>query len=303
MERRYALLKVFTNEPQGGNPLAIITDTEGLDDADMHAIARKLNLSETVFVMPAQNRAHTAAIRIFTPAAEVPFAGHPTVGTAIFLAQQRVWSKTGEECDALVVLEVKAGTLRVAVRPGAGAPYAEFDAPLLPQEAGEAAPTDRLAAALGLAPTEIGFENFKPCRYTAGIPFTFVPVKGLEAIGRAHIVEQYWTETFGGDAASVAYLYCRDRVRHKAAFHARCFAPVFGVPEDPATGSAVAAFAAVINRFDSPPEGSYDGIIEQGIEMGAPSEIFLEFEVLGRQLRVVRIGGHAVFIREDTVEI
>lgn len=303
MERRYALLNVFSNVPQGGNPLAVITDTDGLDDATMQAIAKKLGLSETVFVLPAQNPAHTASIRIFTPATEVPFAGHPSVGTAVYLAQDRVWRKTGEECDALVVLEAKAGIMRIAVKPGANAPFAEFDAPVLPKEAGETPPTDRLAAALGLAPTEIGFENFKPCRYSAGNLFTFVPIKGLDAIRRARVVEQYWKEAFGGETPSLAYLYCRDTMRHKSSFHARCFAPDYGVPEDPATGSAATAFSAVINRFDGPPEGTYNGVIEQGFEIDCPSEIHLEFEVLNRQIRVVRIGGHAVFIREDTVAI
>ena len=303
MERRYALLNVFTTRPEGGNPLAVLTDTEGLGDEAMRAIAAKLNLSETVFVFPPQNRAHTASFRIFTPGAELPFAGHPTVGTAIYLAQERVWRKAGGECDALVVLEAKGGILRVAVRPDGPAPFAEFDAPQMPQDAGPAAPNDRLAAALGLAPTEIGFENFKPCRLSAGMAFTFVPVKDLNAIGRARIVEQYWAEAFGADAHAAAYLYCRETVQHKAAFRARCFAPGMGIEEDPATGAAAAAFAEVINLFDAPPEGTYNGMIEQGVEMGQPCEVFIEFEVKNRQVRVVRIGGHAVFIREDTVTV
>ncbi len=301
MERRYALLNVFTAGPRGGNPLAVVTDTEGLTGEAMQAVAAKLGLSETVFLFPPQNRAHNAAFRIFTPSAELPFAGHPTVGTAIYVVQERVWRQAGGTYDALVVLEAKGGILRVAVRPGDLAPFAEFDAPQLPQDAGLAAPGDRLAAALGLAPTEIGFENFKPCCLSTGVPFTFVPVKDLAAIGRARVVEQYWAQAFGEGTAAAAYLYCRETVQHKAAFHARCFAPGMGIPEDPATGSAAAAFAGVINRFDGPPEGTYNGMIEQGVEMDQPSEVYIEFEVRNRQVRVVRIGGHAVFIREDTV--
>lgn len=302
MERRYTLLNVFASEPNSGNPLAVVTDSTGLDATAMQAIARKLNLSETVFVFPAQNPAHTASIRIFTPAAELPFAGHPTVGTAVFLAQERVWSKAGAEFDALVVLEAKAGTLRIAVKPGA-TPFAEFDVLQLPRDVGEAAPVDRLAAALGLAPGEVGFENFKPSRFSAGVAFTFVPVKDLEAIGRARIVEQYWADAFGADGHGAAYLYCRETVRHKAAFHARAFAPLLGVPEDPATGSAAAAFAGVINLFDAPPEGTYNAMIEQGFEMGRPCEIFLEMEIKNRQCRAVRIGGHAAMVSEGTVAI
>lgn len=304
MERRYTILNVFTQSAQGGNPLAVFPDGEGLDDETMQRIARELGLSETVFVLPPQHKTHTAAIRIFTPAAELPFAGHPVVGTAVFLAQERVWQNSGNDCDALVVLEAKGGILRVGVKPDPhSVPFAEFDTPSLPQDAGDAAPSDRLAAALGLAPTEIGFENFKPCRFKIGPAFTFVPVSGLEAIGRAHIVEQYWTEAFGAGPHAAAYLYCRDTVRHKAAFHARCFAPGMGVAEDPATGSAVAAFAGVINRFDEPPQGVHNEMIEQGIEMGRPCEIFLEFEVVGRQLRNVRIGGCAMRVEDKTFRL
>ncbi len=303
MERRYALLNVFTAGPQGGNPLAVVTDTDGLDGNAMQAIAAKLDLSETVFVFPPQNRAHNAAFRIFTPGTELPFAGHPTVGAAIYIAQERVWRQAGGTYDALVVLEAKGGILRVAVRPGDPAPFAEFDAPQLPQDVGPAAPVDRLAAALGLAPTEIGFENFKPCRFSAGVPFTFVPVKDLTTIGRARVVGQYWAQAFGEGAAAAAYLYCRETVQRKAAFHARCFAPGMGIAEDPATGSAAAAFAGVVNLFDAPPEGAYNGMIEQGVEMGQPSEVYIEFEVRGRRVCVVRIGGHAVFVREDTVTL
>ncbi len=304
MERRYTLLNVFTKRQDGGNPLAVMTETDGLDDDTMQALAHKIGLSETVFVFPPKNVAHMAAIRIFTPAMELPFAGHPTVGTAICLTQDRIWTPRGAEFDTLCVLEAKGGILRVGVKPDpSGAPFAEFDAPNLPKEMGEAAPVDRIAAALSLSPTEIGFENFKPRRFSAGVPFTFVPVAGLDAIGRAQVVEEHWQEAFGADEHAAAYVYCRDTVQHKAAFHARSFVPSMGMFEDPATGSAAAAFAAIVNLFDGPPEGLYNGMIEQGVEMGQQSEIFLEFEVENRMIRAVRIGGHALRIDDQTVTL
>lgn len=306
MQLRYSLLSVFTKQADSGNPLAVVTDTEGLDTEAMQAIARKLGLSETVFVFPPEYQAHTAAMRIFTPMSELPFAGHPTIGTAICLAYQRIWPKMDEECDALAVLEAKGGILRVAIKPaGDDVAFAAFDVPSLPQETIETPPVDRLAAALGLAPTEIGFENFRPRKFKGGSPFTFVPVAGLDAIRRARVVEKFWAEAFGSGDNSDAYLYCRETVQHKAAFHARAFVPAIGVAgdEDAATGSAAAAFAAIINDFDGPPEGAYNAMIEQGMEMGRPSEIFVEFEVRGRNLRVVRIGGHAVMLGERTAEI
>lgn len=303
MDRGYSILNVFTDEQDGGNPLAVVTEAAGLSAQDMQAIAKRFDLSETVFVFPAERPAHTASIRIFTPEVELPFAGHPTLGAAVLLAHERIWRDMGSQFDALVVLEAPAGILRVGLKPGVtGAPFGQFDAPFLPAEAGEAAPEDRLAAALGLSPNEIGFENHKPSRYAAGFPLTFVPVNGLEAMAQARIVDHHWESAFGGEIQTPAYLYCRETIRHKAAFHARCFAPSLGMPEDPATGSAAAAFAGVIRHFDQTPEGTYEGMIEQGIEMGQPSEIFLEFEVENRNIRVVRIGGHAVLVRSGVLD-
>ncbi|MBT3070956.1 PhzF family phenazine biosynthesis protein [Rhodomicrobium sp. Az07] len=292
MERRYAVWDVFTSSALSGNPLAIVLDAGELSSEQMQAIAREFNLSETVFVLPPRLPAHTAHVRIFTPAAELPFAGHPTVGVAIQLADDRI-SGAAADCDALIVLEEEIGSIRVGVVGRRGrAPYAEFDVPRLPELSGAPAHDDRIAASLGLAPGEIGFANHKPSQYDAGIPFTFVPVRDLSAMSRAHIVAHHWEEAFHGSGGKV-YLYCRETFQHNAAFHARMFAPSLGVSEDPATGSAAAAFSAVIHRFDILPEGTSEFAIEQGIEMGRPSEIKLEIEVASRKLKRVRIGGFA----------
>lgn len=301
MERLYHHLNVFTDRADGGNPLAVITDTDGLDGEAMQAIAARIGMSETVFVFEPKNPAHLASIRIFTPAAELPFAGHPTIGTAILLTRERLWRPREAEFEALAVLEARGGILRVGVMPaGENLAFAEFDTPKTPQETVEAAPVDRIAAALGLAPSDIGFENFRPRCFSAGVPYTYVPIHGLDAIARAQIVEEYWDEAFN-DAQGEPYLYCRETVMHRASFHARLFAPRFGIDEDPATGSAAAGFAGVIQLFDNPPEGLYKGVVEQGVEMGMASEIHLEAEISGRSIRVVRIGGHAVYKGSKTV--
>lgn len=303
MNRRYYHMNVFTDRADGGNPLAVMTETDGLDSETMQALANKIGMSETVFVFEPNTPAHLASIRIFTPRAELPFAGHPTIGTAILLTRQRLWQPRESEFEALAVLEAKGGILRVGVMPaGEGAAFAEFDAPSVPQETVPPAPTDRIAAALGLAPSDIGFENFKPRCFSAGVPFTYVPIHGLEAISRAQIVEDYWNEAFG-DERGEPYLYCRETVTSRASFHARLFAPSHGIAEDPATGSAAVGFAGVVQLFDNPPEGLYKGVIEQGLEMGMPSQIFLEAEIAQRAIRAVRIGGHAVYIGEKTVAI
>lgn len=295
-------LDVFTTEAYCGNPLAVVLDAEGLDGDAMQAIAREFNLSETVFVLPADNPAHTAKVRIFTPSVEMPFAGHPTVGTAALLAINKYGTVEREE-DAIIVLEEGIGPVRVGVRlrPDEAA-FAEFDSARLPEQAGEPAPTDRIAAALGLAPNEIGFENHRPVCLSAGIPFTFVPVRNLEAIARVRIVSEHWRAGFDHAGNSAAYIYCRETEHRSSAFHARAFAPDLIVGEDPATGSAAAAFAGVVRRFDTPPDGTHMRIIEQGYEMNRPSEIALELEMDAGQLHSVRIGGHAVPVMQGVLE-
>ena len=251
--------------------------------------------------MASAKPAHTARVRIFTPAGEVPFAGHPTVGTAALLAELRSPETNGER-DALIVLEQNIGTVRVGVRqkPGAAA-HAEFDAPKLPEPTAGVPPVDLLAAALGLIPSEIGLENHRPSAYSAGLPFVFVPVQTLDAIAKARIQMSHWGAAFGSTHAP--YLYCRETVHATSNFHARMFAPNLGVSEDPATGSAAAAFAAVTARFDTPRDGLHKKIIEQGFEMGRPS--FIEMSMLIKQgkLETVRIAGHAVRVSEGSITI
>ncbi len=301
MRLKFHTLDVFTNERFSGNPLAVVLDADALDMPAMLKIAREFNLSETVFVMASAKPAHTARVRIFTPGGEVPFAGHPTVGVAALLAELRSPETNGER-DALIVLEENIGTVRVGVRqrPG-GAAHAEFDAPKLPEPSAGVPPVDLLAAALGLIPSEIGLENHRPSAYTAGLPFVFVPVQTLDAIARASVHMAHWGSAFG--ASHAAYLYCRETVHATSNFHARMFAPNLGVNEDPATGSAAAAFAAVTQRFDSPRDGTHKKIIEQGFEMGRPSFIELSMVVKQGKLETVRIGGNAIRLMDGELEI
>lgn len=302
MRLDYYILDVFTEKRFGGNPLAVVLDADALDAARMQTIAREFNLSETVFVLKPHNRAHTARVRIFTPKSELPFAGHPTVGAAALLGELRTpaANDNGGPGDALVVLEETIGIVRVGVRMRNGAAtYAEFDAPKLPEESGSVPSTELLAAALGLIPAEIGFENHRPTRYSAGNPFAFVPVASLEAIEKARVSSSHWEAVQG----TGAFLYCRQTVHTTSAFHARMFAPHNGIPEDPATGSAAAAFAGVIQRFDALPDGMHKRIVEQGFEMGRPSLISLSLEIAAGKLGAVRVGGHAVRVAEGKIEV
>jgi trans-2,3-dihydro-3-hydroxyanthranilate isomerase len=291
-------LDVFTDRALAGNPLAVVHGADPLDGAAMQAIAREFNLSETVFVMKPSNPAHNARIRIFTPTREMPFAGHPTVGTAVLLAQL----KHGDgEHDALVVLEEEIGQVRcgVQIRPGA-ATYAEFDVPRLAQEVGKAAARERLAVALGLMPTDIGFDHHKPTVFSAGVEFTFVPVRDRDALHRARAVPATWRDTFGTHGA---YIYTRLPQDTGRAFRARMFDPGAGIAEDPATGSAAAALAGVVARFEGLADGRHVLPIEQGVEMGRPSLVTLELEIAAGRLDGTRIGGEAVVVSEGTLTV
>jgi len=303
MQLTFHTLDVFTDKRFGGNPLAVVLGADALDAASMHAIAREFNLSETVFMLKADNPAHSARMRIFTPTAELPFAGHPTVGAAILLAELRVGDFKGEQ-DAIVVLEQPIGTVRVGVRLRRGqAGFAEFDAPRKPQDDGGLPSAERLGAALGLIPSEIGFENHKPARFAAGNRFAYVPVATLEAMANARVNAAHWAAVFGGQGLVGTFLYSRQCLHTTSSFHARMFAPDSGIAEDPATGSAAAAFAGVVHRFDDLPDGSHRRVIEQGFEMNRPSLINLTLEVQRGVLNAVRIGGQAVRVTEGTLHV
>lgn len=294
-------LDVFTDRRFSGNPLAVVTDADGLSDEQMQAIARELNLSETMFILKPQNVAHSARVRIFTPGRELPFAGHPTIGAAILLAQQRTSLLNGES-DAIIVLEQAIGTVRIGVRLRADQPpFAEFDAPKLPEKAANPPSRDLIAEALGLLPREVGFENHTPQCLSAGNTFAFVPVASLEVIARARIEQAHWATVFPASTFGGVYLYTRECVHNGSAFHARMFAPQLGVPEDPATGSAAVCFAGVVHDFDGLPDGAHRRVIEQGHEMGRPSSIVLTLSVANGRLDAVRIGGSAVRVIDGTI--
>ena len=296
---QFHTLDVFTADRFAGNQLAVVMDAGALTSVQMQSIAREFAISETVFVLPPSNPAHSAKIRIFTPGLELPFAGHPTIGTAVLLASLKASGAPGMD-EALIVLEESIGIVRVGVRHKAGeAAFAEFDTPRLPEPQSAPISIDRMADALSMSPAEIGFENHRPTRYSAGVPYSFVPVRDLASIARAKMILPYWESAFG---AYGAYVYCRETAHTTSHFHARMFAPDL-IGEDPATGSAAAAFAAVLLRFDDIKDGSRRMVIEQGYEMGRPSSIELEITVTGGQLRLVRIGGRAVRVSSGTLEL
>nr|WP_181702635.1 PhzF family phenazine biosynthesis protein [Chthonobacter albigriseus] len=302
MARRYVILDVFTERALAGNPLAVVLESDGLDAAAMQKIAAEFNLSETVFVSPPPRPGLTAAVRIFTPARELPFAGHPTVGTAVLLAAERL-DGIARETDAVVVLQEEIGIVRCGVvlapnRPG----RAVFDIPKLPEELPFHGDVGLAASALGIDRQDIGFENHVPTVYSAGAPFVFVPVRDRSAIAAIELQTSNWEAGFGSKKMNV-FVYTRDCANADGDFHARMFAPELGIAEDPATGSAAAAFAGAVMRFDGSSDGERRLIIEQGYEMGRPSRIELELVVEKGRLHGARIGGHAVVVARGELMI
>jgi trans-2,3-dihydro-3-hydroxyanthranilate isomerase len=303
----YAIYDVFTGTALAGNPLAVVFDADHLSDGQMQAIAREFNLSETVFVLKPENQVHTARLRIFTSQRELPFAGHPTVGAAVALADRRLGGRLpANGIDLVKMLEEKIGQVRCAVRLQPGkAGFAEFDLPKLSRQLdAEIEPAD-IGAALGLDPHEIGFENHRISLWSAGVPFVMVPVHDLAAAAKAECNAYQWERfaPMGDGQLAFAYVYCRGGVNHAASFHARMFAPGDGMPEDPATGSAAAALSGAIHHFDGLPEGKHALVIEQGVEMGRPSLIHLHIDCAGTEVSHVRIGGEAVRIAEGKLMI
>ncbi len=299
MSRRFYCLDVFTNVALAGNPLAVVLEADGLDTAAMQAIAREFNLSETVFVFEPRNPINTAAVRIFTPGRELPFAGHPTVGTAVLLAHVRARDLLSGQ-DLRVVLEEPIGEVVCVARHRRGeAMAAYFTLPRLPAPAGEAPPAAEIAEGLGLQAADVGFGAHRPTIYGVGAPHLFVPVATLDAMARARPDKTAW----GADGGPSAFLYCPEVARQGSHYHARMFAGGWGIAEDPATGSAAAAFAAVVMAFDAPGDGEHMLVIEQGFEMGRPSLISLGLEVEDGALRAATIGGSAVIVSEGSLRL
>jgi len=295
--RDYAIYDVFTDERYAGNPLAVVFDADGLDDRAMQAIAGEFNLSETIFLFKPSFPAQSAGARIFTPTGELPFAGHPTVGGAVALAERQ----QGEEAaiDMVSVLAEKIGVVRCAVRlkPGS-AGFAEFDLPQLSSSRSVTLEQQKLADALGIDLHELGFENHVPTLWSAGVPFSMIPVRDLGVMERIDFDPRIW-QSFApmvDGLAVFAYVYTRGGVRHDANFHARMFTADIGMPEDTATGSAAAAFSGVVNHFDAPGDGHHAFLIEQGVEMGRPSYIRLNIDIENRDIASARIGGQAVCV-------
>jgi trans-2,3-dihydro-3-hydroxyanthranilate isomerase len=295
MTRRFYTLDVFAGQALAGNPLAVVLDAQDLDGRRMQAIAREFNLSETVFVAAPVDPGHRASVRIFTPGGELPFAGHPTVGTAVLLGL--LDPDGGRE----FTLEEKIGLVPCVVEArGPERGHATFTLPRLPERIGPLPDNATLALGLGLEEADIGFGGHQAAIYSAGVPFCCVPLRSRDAVTMARPQGEAFARAFGvpADGFTNAFVYCAEPIDPAHGFHARMFAPGMGIPEDPATGAAAAAFAGMFMDAETPADGRHTFVIEQGDAMGRPSRITVSLDVDGGRLLQVRIGGEAVIVSE-----
>ena len=284
--RYFETFDVFTETVFAGNPLAVVFDGQDLTPDQMQTITREFNLSETTFILPPENPEHTARVRIFTLGYEMPFAGHPTVGTAIAIAKQR--GLTGS-----LTLELNAGLFVVDVDASGSAMFARFSSPNMPGEIGPAPSSDALARALGLSVDDISDGAHRPrlCG-SGGVNYVYVH-SSLERVSAAQLNHGAFVDLDLDNTVGV-YLYAHGGVHDSTHWHARMFAPTAGIPEDPATGSAAAGFPAQLLLAGEVHSPSHQWRVEQGYEMGRPSEIDLRIAQKEGVITSVEIGGFAV---------
>jgi trans-2,3-dihydro-3-hydroxyanthranilate isomerase len=300
MQRRYITVDVFTDRAFGGNPLAVVLDAEGLSTAQMQAIASEFNYSETTFVLPPRDAGHDAQVRIFTPTTEMPFAGHPNVGTAFVLATQAA------QAPVRLKFEEGAGLVLVEILQAAGKVIgAELTAPqplkkLSQLSAGQAAACGSLAA------TDIRIERHPPLIVSVGMPFLVAEVSSRDALHRARPDAAAFARTFPCDGAFAAYFYTRDvpPAEKPCDLQARMFFPgSSGLTEDPATGSATVAAAALLADLASERDGELKLRIGQGVDMGRPSLLLTRVRKQNGAVVSAHIGGACVQMMEGTFRL
>ena len=298
----YYTTDVFTSRRFGGNQLAVLPNADGLTTEQMQAITREFNYSESTFVLPAADPRHTRRVRIFTPASELPFAGHPTVGTAHVLAAIGEIALTGDETR--VVLEEGVGPVPVLIRARDGQPvFCQLTA-AQPPEVGPPLP-DRagLASVLSLEEQDLLDGAYHPQTVSCGIPFALVPLRNRDAVRRARIRTEPWERMLAGTPGANIMLFAFDPESPEHDVRARMYGPGVAVAEDPATGSACAALGGYLGARAKETEGTLRWVVEQGYEMGRPSLLEIEVEKRGGRVDVIRVGGASVMVCQGTIEV
>ena len=302
MKHRFVTCDIFTSRVFGGNPLAVFPDARELPEESLQQIAREFNLSETVFIYPPSDDAHTRRLRIFTPAAEIPFAGHPTVGAAFVLATLGEIALT--EPETRVVFEEGVGPVPVLMRVSGGKPvFTQLTTAVRPEVGPPTPGRSILADILSLEPADILGGMMAPQAVSCGLSFLIVPLKDCDAVRRAKVRLDHWESSLRLYWAPEILVFARDPELDGSDIRARVFVPGLSVPEDPATGSAAAALGAYLAARDTTSATSLRYVVEQGFEMGRPSILELEVEKEDGAITSVRVGGEAVMVSEGEISI
>jgi trans-2,3-dihydro-3-hydroxyanthranilate isomerase len=298
MKLKYYICDVFTDQRFGGNQLAVLPDARGLSDTRMQQIAREFNFSESTFVFP-PDEGYTRKVRIFTPAREVPFAGHPNIGTAFVLAscgELEAFDGTTE-----IIFEEKAGLVGISLRKSdEGKISCELKAPQV-LSLGEELSADLLAAALSLPADQIVTETHPPMLASVGLPFVMVELRDRSALQKAKINADGFEQIAARGV--MPDIHCYVQSFDDFDIRARMFAPHDGVPEDPATGSANCALAGLLGHFHPSPSGMFEWRIAQGVEMGRPSTLRARAEKTDGQVISTWIGGNCVMVSDGLIYV
>lgn len=307
---RYVTCDVFTSVPFTGNQLAVVFGAEGLPTETLQAITREFNYAESTFVFAAETPDTTRRVRIFTPELEVPFAGHPTIGTAHVLVATDEVPSAGDEVT--VVLGENVGPVPVKVRMEGGVPvHAQLTTAQLPEERLEVTDLDALASVLGLSASDFVGGDHMPVGVSCGLPFILMPLRSGEAVARAKLDMNAWERVLAGKWAPWPMVFAMTHDDDQSALpthvqgcdiRARVFVPGSTVPEDPATGSANANLAGYLAKR-TPRDGTLQWSVAQGIEMGRPSRLSIEADRTAGAVTAVRVGGASVLIAEGTLRL
>jgi trans-2,3-dihydro-3-hydroxyanthranilate isomerase len=303
MNVRFVTVDVFTDRQFGGNPLAVVPDARGLTTEQMQAIAAEFNLAETTFVLPPQSPQNTAQVRIFTPRFEMPFAGHPNVGTAFVLSGAADSAARPADGDTMV-FEERAGLVRMTLLRAQATGEVTGARLASPQtlSIGEGIPADVIAEACGVDVGDIETERHPPCIASCGTPFVFAEVKSRAALASAGPRSDVFARHLPAKRATGIHLYVK-AASAAVDIEVRMFAPLYGVPEDPATGSANVALVGLLTRLLPAPDTTLELRISQGVDMGRPSLMQARAEKQGGIIVATYIGGACVPVMSGTLAL
>jgi len=305
MKLNFVTVDVFTNRQFGGNPLAVVTNAEGLSTERMQGIAAEFNLSETTFVLPPEDSAHAAQVRIFTPKAELPFAGHPSVGTAYVLA--RAGESYGRKISGdRIAFEMIAGIVDIGITREAGHVVATRLTAPQPLSLGEEVPVETIAAACSLKPSDFKMSVHRPRVASCGTPFMFAELTSREALASAAPRPEAFARDFSRGKATGVHLYVQASEGAKLEdcdIQSRMFAPLHGISEDPATGSAAVALIGLLAHVRPERDLVLSKTIGQGFDMGRPSILEASADKKAGQVTATHVGGRCVPVMTGVIDL